>query len=242
MTEQAFDTHMQDALLTMAAKTALQQECALAEAAAQPQAFSLEFEKRMAQLIKRQSRPLRRKRAMGALGRAAVVLLTVCAVAFGSIMSVEALRLQVLNMAIQWGEKAASFRYSRQGEFAAPQVDQLAKGIPYAPAYVPEGFAVKQVQRAEGVVMDTIIYENSEGVKLYFCIAQMGDAFSMSVDNEHSTYQHIKINGYDAHLFTATSPDERSYLLWDDGTYHFNLTSSIQVAELIRMAESVSKK
>lgn len=237
MTEQAFDTHMLDTLLTMAAKTALQQECEQAQAALQPESFSAEFDRRMAQLLRQQSRPLRRKRAMGALGRAAVVLLTVCAVAFGSIMSVEALRLQVMNMALQWGEKAASFRYSRQGESPAPQTDQLTEGIPYAPAYVPQGFEVKQVQREAGLI--GLIYENTDGTRIYLDIFKMDGELSVSVDNEHSTYQTIKINGLDAHLFTATSTDESSFVLWNTDEYQFTLASVIDANELVKMAKSI---
>ena len=85
-----------------------------------------------------------------------------------------------------------------------------------------------------------ITYQNEYGEKIYFEYSIPSGA--LTIDNEHSDYSEIEINGCKAHLFASNTEGKPSFLLWTDEKekVFFMLEGEAPPEDLIRMAESIS--
>jgi len=53
-------------------------------------------------------------------------------------------------------------------------------------------------------------------------------------------YQEITIEGYPAYLFEGKSKADRTIIIWQNSTYHFEIASRFNKSELLKMAESIA--
>lgn len=177
---------------------------------------------------RRQARPVWKK----ALQTAASILLCF-AVLFGAIMAVSpSARAWVVDRVIYWMEDFTRFRF----------YDEEAQGLSanWRPAYIPEGFVETQADWSEDAHWLYLTYENGIGGIIVLDALPAEENFSFNVDNEHSDYHEIEINGQPASLFSSNTEGYPSYLIWvnADHSTAFQLSANIDTDELIRIAES----
>lgn len=223
-------------------------------------AFSPEFEEKMARLLEdpagegcraRSPRPVWRR-----FLRAAACAALVLALGFGGAMLTPGGRAAVTSF--------FSRNYDDHTEFGF--VDPAAgAGTPapeegaFVPAYVPEGYELKEWSRNEnfgGTVQAW--YEGAYGLYYidYTCFP-LAYAPTIAVDNEHSEEKQIEVNGVPAKLLegnvpftydveeadgsTRTVEYYTSFLVWtdEDTGYGFFLSGNCTAADLVAMAESL---
>ena len=83
----------------------------------------------------------------------------------------------------------------------------------------------------------SITYENSDGVWIKFRCTTV----AVAGDSERGTFSEITVQGKPAMLMLADAPGDWNAVTWADEEYGFlfDITSSYDYKELIRMAESV---
>ena len=85
------------------------------------------------------------------------------------------------------------------------------------------------------------IYENGNGVQIILEI-NISDMPALGIDTEHTEYTRIAVNEYEAYLFLASRDISFNVLTWATETAVFKLTSSIDIYDLIQIAEKITKK
>lgn len=167
-----------------------------------------------------------------ALGTAACLLLC-AALALGAVMMASpTARAWVVERVVRWTDSFTEFIFTSDG----------ARGLSadWRPAYVPNGFAEIETDWDEEISQLNIVYENQTGLRITLMTFPSEQSGSFIVDNEHSDYQEIDINGHPASMFVSNTDGYPNYLIWtnSDGTIMHCLMSRLTLDELIAIAKS----
>lgn len=137
-------------------------------------------------------------------------------------------------------ERAVYLKEGGMTEFTYTTTEGKPVTEDWRPTYIPEGFEETEVNWHEAVGLLDITYESGNG--MYFIVQTMpaGQNGSIGVDNEHSEYYDIEINGQPASLFVSNTEGYPSYLVWSNAemTTVFALMSNLSTDELLTIAES----
>jgi len=120
------------------------------------------------------------------------------------------------------------------------QTKQATEQIPpnwsgYVSNYIPHGFKV--VKTEERDMLNAIYYSNEQGQTIRFTQYRSSDT-DLRVDTEGATVQHISIHNNDALL---AEKQGLVSIVWKE-EFLFSLIGEVDKAEMIKMAESISKK
>ncbi len=232
MDSNTFNEKMFDAMLEMACHEVMEQR--LAELPPEDEIaheFSPEFERKMNKLIYTHTKKLRQKKFFSALKKSAVAVMILMAVGFTSIMSVAALRADVINTFIEIGENFFGFRFGQTGS-SQTQSDSIIR-----PTYIPEGF--RELSSSNWGAGIRIRYEDSDGARILFDQSLKIEGTVIQIDNEHSVPYSIEYNGYTVQVFDGTEQGYECYVIWETGTTFFKIMSEYPADELILMAKSI---
>ncbi|BDF69118.1 hypothetical protein CE91St41_00990 [Oscillospiraceae bacterium] len=181
---------------------------------------------------RRQARPVWQK----ALQTAACLVLC-CTVLFAAVMAGSpSARAWVMERTVRWTEQFTEFTF----------ISRDPKGVTedWRPAYIPEGFVETQAKWDGDMEHLQVTYETDYGY--YFILSSMParQSGSFNVDNEHSDYSEVEVNGHTASLFTSNTEGAPTYLLWTsaDQSTAFLMASNLDVDEILRIAEDTPKK
>ena len=105
--------------------------------------------------------------------------------------------------------------------------------VPCAPTYVPEGYEVSSVQTLER--HQRIRYVNESGRRISFTQSRSSN-LSIHIDTEGVDYTEIRIGNYEGITYSNKGTN---MVVFTDNTYVYTLSSTIDRAELIKMAESL---
>lgn len=105
--------------------------------------------------------------------------------------------------------------------------------VPCAPTYVPEGYEVSSVQTVER--HQRIRYVNESGRRISFTQSRSSN-LSIHIDTEGVDYTEIRIGNYEGIIYSNKGAN---MVVFTDNTYLYTLSSTIDRAELIKMAESL---
>ena len=105
--------------------------------------------------------------------------------------------------------------------------------VPCAPTYVPEGYEVSSVQALER--HHRIRYVNESGRRISFTQSRSSN-ISITIDTEGVDYTEIRIGDYEGITYSNKGTNA---VVFTDNTYVYTLSSTIDRAELIKMAESL---
>ena len=233
MPKNNYDDKLFDALLKIAATEALEQEmeempsCEELDEQYKPSPnLDKKIRKKIAQHRFKEKGSIWRKLAVKIAASAAIVMV------FSSVvlLSVEATRNYIFNVAIKWQEN----HFSIQHDYAS----NLLNGIIYRPTYLPEDF-IEVSSNAIGDII-RITYENENSITIMFKQSPSQTSHILA-DHEDKTYSDIRINGQKVYLFNATEYDKDNAVLWESNGIIFNITSEVASNELILMAESIKE-
>ena len=119
-------------------------------------------------------------------------------------------------------------------------LEQLPNG--YSDHYVPDGFERDHEQEFEKAENFLHVYSSKESGKEYTVrcsIIQPGQ--QSSFDNEHTTYENVKVGDADATLGTSASENgDAVYILsWERGGVSNTIMGNTSRDEIMRIAENV---
>ena len=191
--------------------------------------YSRQFKHRMAkmrkspaQYEKRCSRPLSRR-----IARTAAVTLAFLAVC-SSLMAVPTVRAAAKRVVSRWIGTQTTYTY--HGRPVAPAL--------WYPTYLPEDY--EQTARYDLFDHTSFVFRN-ETNSIWFSYFPAADGAQLSIDNTHSTYSEIVLDGVPAELYESIAQGYPSYLIWlsEYEGIAFSLEATTDTETLLKIAESI---
>ncbi|MDR1158953.1 MAG: DUF4367 domain-containing protein [Oscillospiraceae bacterium] len=222
-----------DAMLDVAAEEVLEQRLKEWEALdTEEHVFSPEFERKMRRLLKGRTRQVRVQKARRFFSRAAAVLVIFMVVGFALTMSVSAIRVQVLNTIIEYGETFFGVHFGGTA-------DENSESDAYVyPEYVPVGYELEVDD--EMPIGRIVSYKNEEtgGVIDFLQLLKLESTVN-TFDSEHVDIPY-EVTYKDQRLLVFESNTEgyASYIIWESDTIFYELSASLPVDELLKIARS----
>ena len=179
---------------------------------------------------------LRRKKHRPMLKRVLVAALTLVVLTLGALAVSADFRKAVYTMIQKFLPIEMQLTYQVDGE----PLEQLPNG--YSDHYVPDGFErdrEQEFERAENFLHVYSSKESGKGYTVRCSIIQPGQ--QSSFDNEHTTYENVKVGDADATLGTSVGENgDTVYILsWERGGVSNTIMGNISRDEIVRIAENV---
>jgi hypothetical protein len=199
---------------------------------------SPEQKQKIQKVIKKAYYQSLRHKAASIAKKAAVIIAIIIPISLGSLLSVEASRNAIFNTVLDWKSDHVNVHFQEDSSGQSRQSAQGAdEGGLYQPQYLPDGFTESKTIKV-GPILQTK-YLNKENVSILFDQTPLSKEGTIALDTEHSTYRKITINGQKASLFAANTPEDKTFILWQDKKTSFMLSSTVDQKELIKMAENI---
>ncbi|ADY54475.1 hypothetical protein Sgly_0104 [Syntrophobotulus glycolicus DSM 8271] len=169
------------------------------------------------------------------LNKAAIIFLFIIILLSISVVTIEAVRIKVLNLFINMQEKYTEIRLEdRGGENIAGNNIYINWDNAYAPTDIPLGYSISNLLNNKS--FKTIEYTNDNNGIIIF--QQFDDDVISNVDTENAdSIEKIKIQGHEG-LFV--NKDGKQTITWGNDTYIFSITTNLQKEDIIKIAESVN--
>lgn len=194
--------------------------------------FSRRFERRMAQLLRRQQRSPRMNQALLVLKRTVAAVLVLITVSFAGLMTVEAFRNRVIQMVVQVFEELTEFRY--RSTSTNTEIPEVIFG------YIPEGME-ETTRTIRPSVRTHIKYEDGAGgfFDLRQTILLPGDAYTKILNTEDAITENITVRGHEA---IANFKSGNSTILWSEGNVLYRLYGNIDMETMKEIAYQLKIK
>lgn len=191
--------------------------------------FSDEFKKKMNRLILGYRKNIAMKKTFIYAKKIVATILIAAGLGFGVLMLSQPVRATIQSIITQWFDEYTRFDFQSDTSVIEPSE--------YEFRYIPEGFEVSTHSVSNGSASYKYIDLHENDIFIQYFPAT--DEYSVSVDNEHSDYFTITLNRIEAHLFKSNTEGHRNYLLWEQEGYAFSIISSLDVEEIIKIAENI---
>ena len=170
------------------------------------------------------------------LKRVLIAALTLVILTLGALAVSADFRRAVYTMIQKFMPVEMQLTYQVDGE----PLEQLPNG--YSDHYVPDGFErdrEQEFERAENFLHVYSSKESEKGYTVRCSIIQPGQ--HSSFDNEHTTYESVKVGDADATLGTSVGENgDTVYILsWERGGVSNTIMGNISRDEIVRIAENV---
>lgn len=188
--------------------------------------FSRSFERKMEKLIRKNNyKPF----AKG-FKKVAVIFLLVTSILFATIMNVEALKTRFIKIIKEVYNELTSFSFIVEND-NRDNLDIRFKIM--EPEYIPTGF--KKIEVDELYTIRIISYENEKGDVIIYQQNYITNG-KIILDTEDANIENVKINNYQGQII---SKNETNQLIWFSEEYYFNILSTLEKEELIKIGESI---
>ena len=201
--------------------------------------FPDELDTRMRQLIasynKRANFNKYKRNARKVLSKAAAIFIIIIATASIFYMSVEAIRLRVLNLVMDQTKEYTSIEVKEEPDVkkdSSAVIPPNWEGL-YAPTYIPEGFVFDKVNNTPYTII--INYSNEAGQTIMF-EQYDNNKRSLRVDTEDAKTSKIMVNDFEGLL---VEKDGKFFIAWQNNDISFTVMGKIEKDELLKIAESV---
>lgn len=196
--------------------------------------FSPAHNTRMHTVLWRSRWERRLRRASRVVRRAAVVAAITLTVVLGGLMTVRAVREQVVRIVTEWLERFTQVSF----EGGADSGEDLSQSGMMLPRYLPEGFEQTMIDRSAGSVLAA--YQNAHGAMIVYEQLLHDTNDSAMLDNERHTLFAVTVNGQKGLLAVPNEPETRSVMLtWHEGAYTFSIVAETDEETVFAIAESV---
>ena len=165
------------------------------------------------------------------LNKAAVAVLTIVVLFSTMMLSVQALRVKVLNFLISIQSEYTSFKLEDDDQTAEKLIVDWKNA--YVPTYIPKGYSVTDMSYSDAIKKITLDSEDNKTSIIY----TQFESGSISIDTENaSLIETIKINDQDG---TLSIKDATTTVVWKMDNHLFIVQGQISRKEAIKIAESV---
>lgn len=188
--------------------------------------FSRDFEIKMEKLIRKNNY----KPFVKGFKKVAIILLLATSILFATIMNVEALKTRFIKIIKEVYDELTSFSFIVEND-NRDNLDIHFKIM--EPEYIPNGF--KKIEVDELYTIRIISYENEKGDVIIYQQNYITNG-KIILDTEHANIENVKINNYQGQII---SKNETNQLVWLSEEYYFNILSTLEKEELIKIAESL---
>lgn len=188
--------------------------------------FSRKFKKKMNRLIKEEKRSPAFNRFAYYGRKVAIIFIIIISVLLATTLNIEALRERFFGKIVRVFKDRTSISYDASDEI----VDDL---VPKTPTFIPESFTLDEKNLT--TTQNMIIYKNQEGAEIYYH-QSIAVGSSVILDTEGVEVEYINIDNQKVMSYTNKGFNN---LYWDDDLYIYFFNSSIDMDELIKMAESL---
>ena len=197
--------------------------------------FSESFENRMNTFISRRKNKRTEKKVLSYGKRIAVFVSVIVSLSFGTLMTAEAVQKAVINTMVEWYEDHNGFTFENTSGKSPEEI--LKESEIKMPSYIPTGFKLDESEEYDDYKF--YLYKNEEGKNLVFTAQVVTDKSQTLIDNEHTDYEIIEINGNEVYLFSGKEDNyDYASAMWIHENVVYDIDSWIGVIEVIRMAKS----
>lgn len=187
--------------------------------------FSARFRWQMRALCRYERRSPRMRAMVHSMKVAAAVFAIVLTLMFGTLMSVEAARVQMFRFFTKVYTELTSVQVSVREEYAADEV------IPVDPKYIPQGYQVKYVEKYP--LIYKVFYEDLDGNEIIYTQMVLS-ASEMIFDTEDAYTETIVQGDTEYHVIIK---DGLCQLFCNDEKNMYFLSGQIKKDELIKMMQ-----
>lgn len=191
--------------------------------------FSSKFERKMRRLIWKVKYPHIHKTL-----KSAACILIAFLISFASVMTFD---VEARAAFIEWLKSKIDGAIVFQYIGMPVEIERYE----YILRYLPEGYIEKTYIKEENYT--TVIYVNDEGKQLTFNYTYATDATKIYLcATEHETLC-VTVGNYNATIYIPIKEKSRNDIVWiDDNNVYFRVSAYADASELVKLAESVSKK
>lgn len=198
--------------------------------------FSATFENKMKKLINKQKYKRLFKSVYVYSKKVAVFVSIIISIGFGTLMTAQAVQKAVINTVVEWYEDHNGFIFENTSNKSAEEI--LNESKIKLPTYIPKGFELSESEDYDSFKL--YVYKNEEGKNLIFNAIVITDKNETFIDNEHTDYELIEINGSKVYLFSGKGKNyDYASAIWIEGDIKYEIDSWIGVIEVIRMIKNI---
>lgn len=185
--------------------------------------FSTVFKKKMRQLVKHE-----KYCRTNALKRRIAIAFIIISMVAGITVSVEAVRIRVIEFITEVFDKFTSITYQKNEEMMSHDSQK-----DYLPQYIPQGFVLSEQERIFNDVH--YIYQNELEQEILLHQLEI-DVNNMIIDTEGTRAEECVLEG--KHIYYYENKGIKN-VMWIQESYQFIISSEIEKSELIKMSLSL---
>lgn len=192
---------------------------------------SEEFQKKMDKLLKQAKRKQERKGAWRTAKRLFVVATTVVTVFACMLMPVQAVREAVVSTVLNWRDQFVEIVFTAENDNSTVFPSNVTIN------YQPNGFTLSEsVSSGDGRYVAR--YSSDDGDWYTIRLLDIHGNQSIDLDNEYVTYYNVCFFGHRA--IWGIMRDNSNELLWSQDNVACQISGTIDISELLKIAESLS--
>ncbi len=185
--------------------------------------FSKEFEERMDKLFAKERKKRKRKAAAKCLRYIAASIAVVLVISGTTVMSVDALRVKVMNFIFNTHETNTEISVDEEAnDFDAYEISL---------GYIPDGFKLKENRSTDG-----ILYLHYECDDEYFYVNVQNVNGVVSINTEDAYVENITLNGMEA---IYSENDTVKTLVFHNEKKMYSIMGTISKDELIKISDNL---
>lgn len=193
-----------------------------------------EFAKQLDAHLKKRKDCARRRRARQVLNKVAIVIMLIVLIVFGATaVTVQAVRMRVLNFLMDIEHEYTSFQLKESSGSSKSGGIIIDWNQAYVPTYIPEGFKISSI--SDGNISKTIEFTNSQGSLLTYMESSEGIRSQLDTENA-SAFETVTINGHEG---TVVVKNSLVTVIWAMDDRMYMIRGQVEKDIAIKMAEGV---
>lgn len=191
------------------------------------------FSQQMDTHLKKQQVYARKQRILSTINKAAVAMVIMLVVLGSVVMTVEAVRVRVLNFVMDVDPEYTSFALKDSDKGESTIVDWHKS---YVPTVIPAGYEVNAV--STGKYAKSIEFKNKQGLLITYM--ELSESSKPQLDTENaSTIETINIKGHEGKLIVK---DSLVTIIWPMNGHMYIIRGQMEKETAVKIAEGVKYK
>lgn len=191
------------------------------------------FSKQLDAHLKKPKAYARRQRILKALNRVAVAMLITLVILGTTVVTVQAVRVRVVNFLMDIQQEYTSFQLKDSGSGSEGGSTTIDWHKAYVPTYIPAGYEV--ITSSNGELLRRIEFKNQQGSFITYMELSEGNKPALDTENA-SVFETVSINGHEG---TLVAKDSLVTIIWQMNNRMFMIRGQTEKDTAVKMAEGV---